>query len=444
MTQQKNYDMVQWYEGMLLAPQHFQYQDQRIHDILSFYNRNMHPFFWGIHHVSLDKAMLEGGRMRVKEVQGIMPDGLVFCYDASSIQSHPLECDLLDWETQHPGACDGDGTLVFLTLPQQKDSLHSHDRYHPSEKTHHNGAMHTEHSTQTIATLCPRLRLVPGEHLPGYTVGFPLARIKKSGNIFCCHPFHPACLTIDKGSLLGQELAKFIQEMRQKIHFLSQHISIQGRSLISKDAEFTVKLLSGGLMALEVLLLHQSSPWLMYQELVRFAGQSWGIDTHRPLPCSCFSPYKHVNIYPLFMDMIAFVRTMVERVQSHYDVMSCVKKDNKFEIFLEKSFAKKNLVIGLRRTHSMHESDLVAWLSQAVIASEKSLDQVREQRIIGASRTIIDADHTLQLSPSQDMILAHIDVNPSYINFDDTLVLFHVGDTPETRPVEIVLYIQKG
>lgn len=70
-------EMIQWHEGMLLAPQHFQQQALR-HDQFSLYHMAMAaPFHWGLVRLNIDEAALVSGVFRVLEMEAILPDGLV-------------------------------------------------------------------------------------------------------------------------------------------------------------------------------------------------------------------------------------------------------------------------------------------------------------------------------------------------------------------------------
>ena len=81
------YDLIQWHEGMLLAPHHFQNQDARIENLLFFHLSHLCPFFWGVKHLVIDENMLGSGRVRVSRIEGTMPDGLVF-FHMISLRKH--------------------------------------------------------------------------------------------------------------------------------------------------------------------------------------------------------------------------------------------------------------------------------------------------------------------------------------------------------------------
>jgi predicted component of type VI protein secretion system len=86
---------IQWHEGMLLAPQHFQQLTWRQEALLHYHMKAATPFHWGVCHLEIDKTLLVGGTFRVLELEAVMPDGLVVTYGRSNDdKDEPLEADL--------------------------------------------------------------------------------------------------------------------------------------------------------------------------------------------------------------------------------------------------------------------------------------------------------------------------------------------------------------
>src|SRR5690606_29497365 len=86
-------DALVWHHGMLLAPQHFQ-QLSRRHEMLLYYHaRTVAPYHWGVRHLEFDRVMLVGGVLRVRELEAILPDGLVVSH-AGGPDRADLQLDL--------------------------------------------------------------------------------------------------------------------------------------------------------------------------------------------------------------------------------------------------------------------------------------------------------------------------------------------------------------
>lgn len=85
-------DAIDWHDGMLLAPQHFQQQALRHERQLTYHVRQARPFHWGVVHLQVDRVQLVSGLVQVRELEAILPDGLVVDYRAGI--DEPLEVDI--------------------------------------------------------------------------------------------------------------------------------------------------------------------------------------------------------------------------------------------------------------------------------------------------------------------------------------------------------------
>ena len=68
---------IQWHEGMLLAPQHFQQASARHDAHLHYHARRIAPFHWGVRRMEIEDKLLPDGIFRVEELEAVLPDGLV-------------------------------------------------------------------------------------------------------------------------------------------------------------------------------------------------------------------------------------------------------------------------------------------------------------------------------------------------------------------------------
>lgn len=80
---------IQWHDGMLIGPQHFQEAFFRSEDLIHYYAKNLSPYAYGITKIKVDDSAFTTGAFRIEEVEGIFPDGLEFCYDSK------LDSDLI-------------------------------------------------------------------------------------------------------------------------------------------------------------------------------------------------------------------------------------------------------------------------------------------------------------------------------------------------------------
>ena len=71
---------VQWHEGMMLSPQHFQQSDLRHHQILSHQLMLSSYYHWGVYALKLDPIVLPDGLVRILELEWVA-DSLVELYE---------------------------------------------------------------------------------------------------------------------------------------------------------------------------------------------------------------------------------------------------------------------------------------------------------------------------------------------------------------------------
>ena len=87
-------DPVEWFEGMLLAPQHFQLMNARVDSLVAWHTLAAAPFSWGVRRLVFDHGLLPAGVLRVLALDAIMPDGTAVTYSAESSQQGRLELSL--------------------------------------------------------------------------------------------------------------------------------------------------------------------------------------------------------------------------------------------------------------------------------------------------------------------------------------------------------------
>ena len=71
---------INWHEGMLLSQHHFQQNDLRTFQILSFQMDSISHNNYGTKHLVYDKNALNNGIYRIEELEAIFPDGLIISY----------------------------------------------------------------------------------------------------------------------------------------------------------------------------------------------------------------------------------------------------------------------------------------------------------------------------------------------------------------------------
>jgi len=433
-------DSIQWYEGMLLMPQHFQQSDHRLHQLLSFHINTAVSHHWGVTHFNFDPAILVAGKLRILELEAIMPDGLV-------VSSYANEGDFLEVNlAPFVETLKTKPLKVFLVIPEYKPGTLNVSREETRFMSRDGSLVVDENTGEgkvAFPTLQPNLSLVIGEEVPSRFISLPLMEIHYSTNGFVVTEYMPPLLKVETDSplgLLGLDLAK---AMREKIAFLGDQLYSNTGEIMSAEAEQSTRALTTGLLSLEAILhAGAAHPFQLYLQLASVASHVSTLNLGRMPPV--FKAYQHNDIRASYMEVIAYINLMLARIQEGYFVVPFNKKDRLFSLSLKKEWMSNYLILGVKASSAMSEKDLVAWLMNALIASETHVASSRDKRILGAARKIIEGDNEMQLFPAKDVLLFSVEINPRFINPNEGLQIFNIADTQEKRPIEIVLYVPKN
>src|SRR3990167_5597303 len=93
--------LIQWHEGMLLQPHHFQRLSLRYERLIGYHAQCM-PFAWGVNHFEIDTVAVLEGILRITQLEAMMPDGTVVWHEATE-KAPPLELNFADAVTAAHG-----------------------------------------------------------------------------------------------------------------------------------------------------------------------------------------------------------------------------------------------------------------------------------------------------------------------------------------------------
>lgn len=101
-----SFSKVAWKEGLFLQPQHLQQADRYAERLIRSRTEAITPYPWGLTEFQMDRDLAQQGRIALRRVAGIMPDGT--CFDAPGIDPLPVPVPIED---------DAKDLAVWLTLP---------------------------------------------------------------------------------------------------------------------------------------------------------------------------------------------------------------------------------------------------------------------------------------------------------------------------------------
>jgi len=432
-------DSIQWYEGMLLLPEHFQQAEQRQNQLMHFHINHAVSHYWGVSHVQFDPALLIAGTLRIMELRAVMPDGLVVTLDENNGDSLELNIKNFANEMQNKPL------TVHLAVPKFRpgcaNSKDDFPRYHSKESAEVVD-LNTGRGNISYPTLKPNLTLIAGDTIPSRYESFPICKISRESNTFELTSYSPPVLRVNRTSELCNLCSVLAQKIREKIAFLSERLHNEGSQVMSAEAENAVRALSGGLLPFEALIQSNiAHPFQLYLALCTIAGHVSALQPGQMPPS--FDDYDHDNVRASFLQAIHYIHAMLERIQEGYSIIPFKLFDRDFRLQLRHAWMNNRLICGAKASAGMSEKDLVNWIDDCVIATDRFVLPSRDKRVLGASRKTIEGVEEMKLFPAMDVVLFSIENDENFIDPEETLHMFNVADTEDMRPIELVLYVPK-
>ncbi len=433
---------IQWHEGMLLSPHHFQQNDRRFEQIFIQHFHLISPHHWGVHGMKLDPLQLPDGLIRILNLQAIMPDGLIIDYDASKENMPTLELDVKPFK---PDLLRGSLT-IYLTLPEWIEGvspLAGEWARYLSVEGNDTRDINLDENPIKIPRLFPKLSLQVCDTLPTRYVGFPLLKIGFRDESFVQMDYLPPCFYIRKETSLWQMSSALCQKIREKAIYLCDKWQNQIGTPLLQETSNLLRPLLMSLPSLEVTLNNPGLlPYNLYQKLAEVIGHLTSLRLSQVPPI--LPVYQHNDLLGCLTPLLDLIKQYLDSIEISFAIFSFNQKDRLFYLSLNPSFVADKLYVGLRAPNGMSEAELEEWMNDCVITSDFAVESVRSRRITGATRRVLRNEDLYEIMPSRGVVVFEIDNQPEYVKPEQNLNIFNPADTPEKRPSEIVLYVRKG
>jgi type VI secretion system protein ImpJ len=431
-------DLIQWHEGLLLSPQHFQQLSLRVESLIQASPSLYTPFAWGLREFEYDAADFTMGTLTVRALDVVMPDGcrVVFAPDRDDVHLdlRPMAAGM----RQKPMVIhvampltDGHSTAAALRyFSYESDPV-------PDENTGDGGVR--------IPRLRPRLSLIPEADAPSsrYT-SVPLLEVRCEGETFMPTDFMAPALTVAPSSPLGRRCAEVSERLRDKAAQLAERAMLTPQSRFGMEARAQLRALVTALPAFEAIRrVDAIHPFALYLELCRLAGEVAVLGNSLLPPL--FPVYQHEDMRRSFDDVMRFVLKSVE--EGVPDVVRRFPFEQENEAFRLPADAAWNdafdpaagnlAVLAVRS--DIGESQVVAWAENCVVGGRAVLTSLLNRRVLGLSRTFVD--RVGELLPPRGLYLFALTADPEHLERGDDLMV--IGSTPGVRPDAVFLYVLK-
>lgn len=424
---------VNWSEGMLLAPQHFQLQSRRNEALQQFHSAALSPFHWGL--LELERESLKNDTLSIRRVEAVMPDGLVVSFEASAGDgATELSINLAGREEDVRAG----KRIIYLCVASRDPGERFKQRY--AEQRLKLRDETTGGDAFEVETLAPRLQLELTDELLSSHVGFPIAKVTWKEGKIAEVDYEPPWLAVRPGSALFNLCSREASSLRQTATSRARSISGEWASTHAAQV-LEKKLLVYGLFAalppFEALLDSSGAhPFALYTAFTSILGHA-----AVGLVPSRMPAYDHDDALPCFRAVRDEIRDLLDKaVKEPYTTYVFDRERDESHLQINPKWLGCETLLGVRIPKGRTQDQIHEWIMGSTIGSRSSVDSLRQRRVTGVSRQRV-REH--ELLPMSGVIFYSIDSrDPDFPKPGDELVIANASEGEEARPEDIVLYVR--
>lgn len=454
-------DAVQWSEGMLLSPQHFQQNDIHAQAMLQQRLASVTPHACGVRRLQLDSTRLADGLIKIIECDAVTPDGLPLVFRAAA---SGVDLSLLVEARHGPDGAPAP-VRVYLAIPPRAGaglgpvgSRTSHRRYEslPGDETLDEV---TGIGDVLVERQRARVELFAEKDLPAGYPALPLLEIIRDAyGAVSLTRYHPPMFRIGASAFLGaqglqHQFAALRKDMWDKLRELAgtgDDDAPESVAVLGNEARMHLQIareIAACLPLIDTLLFDPlASPQQAWWAMAQIVGRMAAIGGNpRPLK---MDPYRHDDCQPQFQAALAFVMRKLALVNTDWDSPEFVRVgDGAYQRHLPADSAQ-TVYLELRKREGQTAAELQAWLTQARIASEDLMPVLRQRRLPGASVRALSARDASNLGLRADALIfavssERLEMPHGLVNsFRPGLTMVVQGDT-QHAPAAIILHHRK-
>lgn len=434
-------EAVQWHDGMLLLPQHFQESSRRAERLLDYHIGGAAPYHYGVVHIEIDLGLLVSGTLRVNEIEAIMPDNMIV---HRTTNDPDLEIDL----KPHAAAMRAALATVFLAVPRDNlggpgGGVGEFARYRSIEGPPVPDG-NTGEGQAVIPRIVPNARLLVGVSPPARFVCLPIARVHLEGEAFARGDYLPPALTVPLASPLGKLCSEIVHRLREKALRLADKASALSMTT-DRELIFELKRQIGSLVAalppLEaVLYTEQAHPYPLYLALAGLVGQLATL-ARSPVP-PVLPPYQHEDLRATFQVTKDHIFRMIEEgILESFTAHAFGFEQGRFRLDFLREWRGRELVLAVRGRRGALERDVFTWMNSALLGAASKAREMQASRVLGAGRRQVPRHGDLVATGGT--LLFELEEESPYIEAGEQLIIFNTADpTGQSAPGELILYVK--
>jgi type VI secretion system protein ImpJ len=419
---------------MLLSPHHFQQTNNNIQHLFSVFSASHSSFGFGVYDLKIDTSALASGIIRILKARGTFQDGLYFDFDAISDQ--PVEKNLTDYF-----ASSSTAVKIYLAIPNRREGENELEgdmaRYYSSEITNICDE-NTGENAINIPILKPRLRLLTEKEVDGRYVSFPIFEAEKSldGGIVSSN-FIPPFIGIDEHSKISEMCRNISQIIRSKVSYFADRKDNYSRMATDESMSSLRLLIQAGLPLEALIRINGIHPFEIYKCLLMAIANIISINPTQLIPQ--LPIYDHNNLFKTFNDLLKYAEGVLDHLKQQYDIIHFEKHESIFKLQMKKEWLEGDeIALGILKTFSSSDDEALAWVNGMQIASESMLPMIRDKRVLGAERRILERG--AYITQPNGMVIIAVKTKTAYIKPSEKLCL--LNSSQGAIPEEVVLYAE--
>ena len=410
---------VQWFEGMLLSPQHFQQHDLYVEELMFHQLQRTTPFFYGLMSLTFDLSELSANKVVVTSVHAVMPDGTVVDYDQGSpipgSQSEHQDFSLrytLDDQI-------GDKAFLYLAVAKRsagnnngaEEKLKRFDSYNAGKVSD----LFDGNNQVDIVRLRTKLQLLTeGELSENYSY-FPILKLSKTSNgkftVLDYTPPQLAFAPLANRALnqtdLWHEVEHRIAMLRLRASERLNHLKHQvaDGSAINYHQKMDLHYVTKCLPGLKIMLnSRKCHPFDVYVALVDLIS-SMAIMQDEILPRD-YKDYKHNDIYNVLKPLLEDIDVVLTKMALNFNVQSFEKDDSNVFTYAFSQWPDSNqFMLAFKLSAGVSRKQLESWIKAAFICSDDKRTALMGERLMGGHRQHVTRFAEIDLVESDDELL---------------------------------------
>ncbi len=483
-------DLVHWYRGMLLMPEHFRTAAARSDMLAAYLLHAAQPFAWGVR--SFSAPVLIGNELVIDSIEALLPDGTVIAIDQERGGAGlrlPIDKAGLKPELDKPAdvyLALAAWNTASLDLDRTDGGAARRYRADPDRPPPTAAEEEDEAELGRGIALHPEVMLVLGTSDQPPRQAYTLLRVARLGvrdGKPALLEYEPPRVRIGDSLVLSRRIELLLADMHGRAAHLHAEIGIHRTLPAGGEGEATSAVREGGAQdgqiqaligELRAMRMHSENQRASrmggeaFRALIRLlprlrtmlkTGASHPFDVYLALcdalgelalvsPMSDLDqlqPYDHHDPLKSFDALIADIRRALSVFDLRYQLVPFTRRsDTAFELLLDPEDLERggSLLIGAVSSRARSREEQRRWLETAAIGLQDSLGDIRRRRVAGWERSVgIGRDPALGISETPQLVLARIMPDRDQIGAGRLLVIdSDIGEGPVEmnfyRPVQ--------